>query len=126
MVSQICRVAPRIKIHHSDPSMDRMIRNVRQLKQVFEPYRMMFKQLRGKTRSSHHNVSAKKRKTLKKIKYCFGGGQSIIHKCLLFAGVLQPNPREKQGMSVQYLSACYVQTFLDSIPHPRQGHRRYF
>jgi hypothetical protein len=43
-VSQIRGVAPRIKIHHSD----RSTRIVRQLEQVFEQYRMMFKDLKEK------------------------------------------------------------------------------
>jgi len=47
-VSQICGVAPRIKIHYSDPSLDRSTRNVRQLEENLEPYRMMFKELEGK------------------------------------------------------------------------------
>ena len=46
-VSQIREVAPRIKILYSDPSLDRNTRNVRQLEQNFEPYRMMFKELKA-------------------------------------------------------------------------------
>jgi hypothetical protein len=79
MVSKICRVAPRIKIHHADPAMDGMIRTVQQFKQIFKPHRTMFRKLREKRRSFHYNVSAKKRKTLKKPKILFGGGgESII------------------------------------------------
>jgi hypothetical protein len=45
-------VTPRIKMHHSDPSVDRRIIVFRQLKQVFEPYRMMLKELKGETEAS--------------------------------------------------------------------------
>jgi hypothetical protein len=45
-VSQICRVTPTIKLHHMDPSMDRSIKIVQQLKQVFQPYHVMFKELK--------------------------------------------------------------------------------
>jgi hypothetical protein len=45
--------------------MDRGIKIFRQLEQVFETYRVMFKELRGGGESScDHNVSAKKIKTL--------------------------------------------------------------
>jgi hypothetical protein len=47
-VSQIRGVAPRLKIHYSDPSLDRSTRNVRQLEHNFKPYRIMFKELKGK------------------------------------------------------------------------------
>jgi hypothetical protein len=46
-VSQIRAVAPRITIHHSDPSMDSSIKIVLHLEQVFETYRVMFKELKG-------------------------------------------------------------------------------
>jgi hypothetical protein len=42
------RVAPRIEVHHTDPSMDRSIKIVRQIEEVFEPYCMMFKKLKGR------------------------------------------------------------------------------
>jgi hypothetical protein len=44
-VWQIPGVASRMQIHHSGPSMYRSIKIVRQIEQVFEPYRMMFKEL---------------------------------------------------------------------------------
>jgi len=60
---------PRTKISHSDPSTDRSIRNVRQLKQVFEPYRTMFKEVKVKKEAtSHLTVSAKESETLKMLK----------------------------------------------------------
>jgi hypothetical protein len=37
------RGLPKNKIRHSDPSVDRTIESVRQLEQVFESYRMVFK-----------------------------------------------------------------------------------
>jgi hypothetical protein len=47
--------------------MDRSIRIFRQLEQVFEPYCMMFKELKERKEAApHHKVSAKERKTLKK------------------------------------------------------------
>lgn len=39
-------VAPRISVHHTQPSMDRSIKIVGQIEDVFEPYRMMFKELK--------------------------------------------------------------------------------
>jgi hypothetical protein len=58
--SQIYGFTSRIKLSHSDPSMDRSIRNVRQLKQVFEPYHTMFKEVKVKRKeaTSHLTVSA--------------------------------------------------------------------
>jgi hypothetical protein len=47
-VSQICGVNPRIKTHDSIPSLDRSIKIVWRLKQVFKTYRMVFKYLKGK------------------------------------------------------------------------------
>jgi hypothetical protein len=47
-VSQIRRVSPKIKIHHSDLSMHKSIKTVRQVEQIFEPYCVMFKELKGK------------------------------------------------------------------------------
>jgi len=45
--SHIIRVAWRIKIHHSHTAVDRRIKIV-QLEQVFEPYRMLFKEMKGR------------------------------------------------------------------------------
>jgi hypothetical protein len=57
----------RIKIYHSDPSVDRSINVVRLPEEVFEPYCMTFKQLKEK-RSGYHKLSGKKRKTLRNTK----------------------------------------------------------
>jgi hypothetical protein len=66
VASQSCEVASRIKIHNSGPSMDRSTKIVQQIKQVFEPYHMMFRGVKEGS-SCHHNVSAEE-KTLKNTK----------------------------------------------------------
>ena len=66
------------------------VKIVRQLEQVFELYRIMFKEANeGKDSSAHHNDSAKKRKTVKTIRNCLTveGGRKIIHRFLLFGQV---------------------------------------
>ena len=98
-VSRIRGFAPVVKIHHSDPSLGRRIKIIGELEQVFEPCRMMLKGLGCGRSTSHHNVSAKKIKTLKV-------GQ-------LFAGfhfsweVLEPNRSEKRGMGA-FSSAFFL------------------
>jgi hypothetical protein len=78
VVSQIPGIVQRIKIHHSDPSMDRSIKIVEQLEQIFEPYVQGY-EWKEKSSSSHHNVSAKDRKTHKKnTRTFFLGRWSII------------------------------------------------
>jgi hypothetical protein len=79
-VSQIRGVALRMKMHDSDPSTDRSIKTVRQLEHTFEPYRMVFWELKGKGSSCHHNVCAKKMKTLNNYSRIFafrGGGGGL-------------------------------------------------
>jgi hypothetical protein len=71
LVSQIQRVTPRTEVYHSDPSTDRSMKIVQQLEQVFDWYHKMFIELKGKISNSHHNVSAKKKKTLTILKHCF-------------------------------------------------------
>jgi hypothetical protein len=62
--SQSC---PRNQIHYSDPSMDRSIKIFWQLKQVFNQYCMMFKELKGKKKHLLITMMcAKSRKTQKK------------------------------------------------------------
>lgn len=56
---------PRIKVHHLDPSMDRSIKIIQQSEQVFEPYHMMFRELKGEKSALYNNVSEMKRKTQK-------------------------------------------------------------
>jgi hypothetical protein len=81
-VSQIRGVSSKIKIRHSDPSADRSIKIVRKREEVFHPCRMMFKELKEKVAGSHHNVSAKKKRTLKNIKRYFWGA---VNYCRIFA-----------------------------------------
>jgi len=47
VVSQIRMVAPGIKLRNSDPSMERRIKIFRPFDQVFEPYGVMFRELKG-------------------------------------------------------------------------------
>jgi hypothetical protein len=89
-----------MKVHPSDPSKDRSFKTVRQLEQVFEPYRKMFRKLNeGKDSSSHHDDSTKKRKTVKTIRDFStevggkGGGKLFIDFCFFAGLVLEPNPR---------------------------------
>jgi hypothetical protein len=67
-VSQIYGVAPKIKTHHSDTSMDSSIKIVRQREQVFDSYRTREK------RNTSHKCAENKRKTLKDFKIFFLGG----------------------------------------------------
>jgi hypothetical protein len=68
--------------------MDRSIKTVRQLEPVFKLHRMVFKELKKVRSSSHHNVSAKKRKYEKTLNFVLWGRRSIIRGFLLFAGCL--------------------------------------
>jgi hypothetical protein len=61
----------------------------------------MFKKLKvGGGDSSHHNVSAKKRKAQKSTKTLFLGAVNYL-RIFAFRGVMEPNPREKRGLRVQ-------------------------
>jgi len=53
------RVLPKNKIRHSDPSIDGTIEIVRRFQQVFEAYRMVFKEMKEKISHSNDNVYAK-------------------------------------------------------------------
>lgn len=105
-VSQIRRFLPRLKILHADPSMNKSIKIVRKHELVFQPYHMTFKEMKEKT-SFHYNVSVKKIKTLKILKYCFWG---VVKFSRIFAfrggGGVSWNltPQEKRGMSERYFS----------------------
>jgi hypothetical protein len=63
-VSRVLGVALVVKMHHSDPAMDRRIRTTGHPEQVFELCRAIFEGLKGAggRNTSHHCVSAKKRK----------------------------------------------------------------
>jgi hypothetical protein len=84
------RGRPKNKIHPSDPSKHEIVNIVLKLEQVFEAYRMMFKELNeGIESNSLQDVSTRKRKTVKMIKKFLteGGGRKIIHRFLLFRRV---------------------------------------
>jgi hypothetical protein len=82
---------------------DRSIKTVRQLEQVFEPYRVMFKELKEKEKQQpNHNVSAKKRKPLKVLKHCFGRGADTYMRTSAFRGGSWNLTSEKRGMKVQH------------------------
>jgi hypothetical protein len=65
-----------MKIHYSDPSMDRSVKIIRQLEQDFEPYRMEFRGLNEKEKQLPLRASAKEIKTLipKKVVFIGRGG----------------------------------------------------
>jgi len=69
MVSKIRGVTPRINILPSNPSMDR---------KVFEPYRMMFEELKGINKAEKINMLLESNeKTLKNFNTFFlGGGEN--------------------------------------------------
>jgi hypothetical protein len=68
-VTQICVVVPITRIHHSGPAADRNMKIVRQLEQVFERYRMMFKKLKEekKKKTAHLTVFLQTKKNTKKL-----------------------------------------------------------
>ena len=74
--------------------MDSSINIVRELEQFFEPYRMMFKepQRGGGEAASHQNVSEKKTS--------FWGGGQLFADFRFSRRFLEPNSREKQGMTM--------------------------
>jgi hypothetical protein len=66
--SQICVVVQKARIHHLGPAADRNMEIVRQLEQVFERYRMMFKKLKRKgKKAARTTLFLQTKKTLKKI-----------------------------------------------------------
>jgi hypothetical protein len=80
-VSQIRGVTQRNKIHQPGPSMARSITTVRQLEQVFEPHRVMFKELKKKKKKQLLSQCLCKRKERHyKILHCFflGGGVNYL------------------------------------------------
>lgn len=78
--------ATRIKIDHLDPSMDRSIRTVWQLKQVFRPCCMMFKE--AVTIKVFWQRKENTNQTLKH-SFCWGWGvRSVTCRFLLFTGGL--------------------------------------
>jgi len=65
-----CGVTPSIKVHHSDPSVDRSFRTVPQLKQAYGPHRKMFRALK-EWKTQHASQCFCKDNTLKNIKTLF-------------------------------------------------------
>jgi CRISPR/Cas system CSM-associated protein Csm5 (group 7 of RAMP superfamily) len=57
--------------------MDSSIRNVQLPEQVFEPCRMMFKELKDERISSHRKALTKKRKTQQNTKIMLGWGGGV-------------------------------------------------
>jgi hypothetical protein len=57
--------------------MDRSIKTVRQLEQVFEPYRVVFRGRKEENKESHRNVSAKKENP-KILKHVLLGGRERV------------------------------------------------
>jgi hypothetical protein len=106
-VSQIFRVARRTKMHRWYPSMDRSIRIFRHLEQIFEPYRIMFNELKERKSSSHRSISAKKRETLKNTKTLFSG---TVNDSRIFAfrgESRNPNAaKTKSGCTRMQLAVC--------------------
>jgi hypothetical protein len=88
---QIGKFGPRIKIRHSDPSVDRNIRIVQQNQQVFKPYHMVFHGERGWGEQFPSQYFSKE----KILKCCCGG--AFICRFSLSMEVLKANPFEKRG-----------------------------
>jgi hypothetical protein len=76
-VSQILGVSPRIKIHHADSSMDRGIKIVPQVEQVFDLYRMMSKELKERKKQLPSQWFCKEKKKKRNIKLFLGGGGGV-------------------------------------------------
>lgn len=73
------------------------------MEQVLDPYRMMFKKIKGETAAPHHTVTAKIIKSLKNAKTFFGfvfEGAQLCMDFYFLLGVLETNPREKWGLIV--------------------------
>jgi hypothetical protein len=99
MFLQILGVAPRIKIHYLDPTVDRSIKIVQQLEQVFEPYRVFFKELQEEKqlpiqRFLTHKQSAK---ILTYMHFLEGGDEQLFADFYLSRRFLEPNDCENEG-----------------------------
>ena len=95
-VSQIRGVAPRIKIHLSDPSMGRSIKIVRQLD--LEPHCVMFKGLRGRKGAAPITVFLRREEKHQKIPkklFC----SNYLRSCHFSRSVLELSPpQQKRGL----------------------------
>jgi hypothetical protein len=76
---QIGKVGPRIKIHHSDPSVERNTKIFQQIKQVFEPYHMVFQGVRGWEEQFPSQCFCKKKKHKKYYSIVVVGGEAGVH-----------------------------------------------
>jgi len=78
--------------------MDRSIKIVRQLKQIFEPYRTIFKELKGKKKLHLSQSFLQRKKHWKIVRCCFGGGGGKLCADFRFSqGVLEPNPEKSEA-----------------------------
>jgi hypothetical protein len=100
VVSQICGIAPKIKMNHSDPSMDRNVRIFRQLGHIFETFCVMFRELKGKIEAAPVMFLKGKDKICAKNGTMFSSGLSVFRglskvylglwaKCLFLANFSQ-------------------------------------
>ena len=88
-------VAPIIKLHHTNPSVDRSIKTVQQLEHTLGPKRIFKKWNRGRRgRGAAPITKFLQRKALKILNHCFGG-RPIIREFLLFAVGLGTQPLMK-------------------------------
>ena len=75
--------------------MDKSIKTLRQRKYVFEPYDIVFKELKKKKEQLLSKCSAKNEKTLKTKTMFGGGGGLIFRRFTLFVVVLKIQLRQK-------------------------------
>jgi hypothetical protein len=81
--------------------MDRNIKIVRQLEQVFESYSVMFKGLKGENMLLPSQCFCKEKKNTKKEKQGdLGGSFQLFEGFRYWRGVLEINSRAKGGISV--------------------------
>jgi hypothetical protein len=92
--------------------MDRSIRIFRQLEQVFEPYRILFKELKERKSSSHHSVSAKKMETPKNTKTLFSGTVSDSGIFAFHGESWNPTPRQNEGWMYSDAASCLLNCVL--------------
>lgn len=95
-------IVPRIKIHHSGRAICGASKLFDNSEQVFEPCRIVLKELKMRS-SSHYNVSTKKRRHNKTLKlFFFLCGCHLFVDLRISRGPWNPNLREKRGLSVLY------------------------
>ena len=98
VVLQIGGVAPRIKIHLLNPSIDKCVRIFRQLEQVFQRKPNNFQWVEGKGQLSGQCPYRENKHNTASIKTLFEKGFLIIRGFVFSRGVLEPNvPTENEG-----------------------------